>query len=244
MFRETRFSMNVSISKRILLIIPCYNESKTIGRLLREIQELNNVCDTVVIDDGSEDETHPIAKQLSPCLKLVANLGIGGAVQTGIKYALEMDYDFCIQVDGDGQHPSNQIIFLFESYLSSPANIIIGSRFLSDGDFRSTWARQLGIRVIRFVIHCFFGRKFTDPTSGFRIMDRKAIRLFSEEYPLDFPEPISLAVALEHGLTVREVPVNMRAREDGRSSISGIKSILYMLRVIGYLFLIRMDRHI
>ncbi|MEQ9552835.1 MAG: glycosyltransferase family 2 protein [Coleofasciculus sp. G3-WIS-01] len=227
-----------------ILIIPCYNEENNIDKLLREIQKLNLGYDTLVIDDGSQDNTYAVASKLSPCVKLLTNLGIGGAVQTGIKYALQHNYELCVQVDGDGQHPPSQVYRLIESYLTSPANLIIGSRFLRKKEFKSTWKRRIGIRIISGVIQWLFQYKITDPTSGLRIMDRKAIQLFSTEYPHDFPEPISLAVALERGLRVREVSVNMRSREQGFSSITGIKSFLYMIRVIGYLILVRMGRHI
>ncbi|MEQ9483178.1 glycosyltransferase family 2 protein [Coleofasciculus sp. F4-SAH-05] len=227
-----------------ILIIPCYNEENNVGKLLREIQELNPGYDTLVIDDGSQDNTYAVASQLSPCVKLLTNLGIGGAVQTGIKYALQHNYELCVQVDGDGQHPPSQVYRLIESYLKSPANLIISSRFLRKKGFKSTWKRRLGIKIISQVIQLLFQHKITDPTSGLRMMDRKAIQLFSTEYPHDFPEPISLAVALERGLRVREVAVNMRSREQGFSSITGIKSFLYMIRVIGYLILVRMGRHL
>jgi len=227
-----------------ILIIPCYNEEKNVGKLLREIQDLKLAYDTLVIDDGSQDNTYAVASQLSPCVKLLTNLGIGGAVQTGIKYALQHNYELCVQIDGDGQHPPSQVYHLIESYLTSPANLIIGSRFLREKGFKSTWKRRLGIKIISRVIQWLFKHKITDPTSGLRMMDRKAIQLFSTEYPHDFPEPISLAVALERGLRVREVAVNMRSREQGFSSITGIKSFLYMIRVIGYLILVRMGRHL
>ncbi|MBM4140177.1 MAG: glycosyltransferase family 2 protein [Nitrospira sp.] len=234
----------MNVIPRILLAIPCYNEGANISKILQEIKEQETDCDIIVVDDGSSDNTYFVASQFSHCVKLVANLGIGGAVQTALKYALENDYDLFIRIDGDGQHPPSQIHVLIKSYLTSSANLIIGSRFLLIGDFQSTWTRRLGIGVIRSAFKWLFGRKITDLTSGFMLMDRKAIRLFSAEYPQDFPEPISTAFALERGLTVREVPVQMRAREQGSSSIRGIKIFAYMVRVIGYLILIRMGRHI
>jgi glycosyltransferase involved in cell wall biosynthesis len=167
------------------------------------------------------------------------NLGIGGAVQTGIKYARDHDYDLCVQVDGDGQHPPGHIKILVDSYRAEPANLIIGSRFLHRAGFKSTWRRRFGIRVIRSAIRFLYGHTLTDPTSGFRLMDRAAIRIFSRDYPQDFPEPISAAVALRQGLTIREVPVDMRCRQAGTSSIDGWHSLWYMLRVVGYLTLLR-----
>ena len=225
---------------RILIVIPCYNEGSNIGTLLQEIRELSDKYDKVVIDDCSADDTYAIASRLSSCVRLVGKLGIGGAVQTGIKYAVENNYDLCIQVDGDGQHPPDQIERLIKSYMASPTNMVIGTRFLLRENFRSTWSRRLGIQVISVVIHWLFGQKITDPTSGFRLMDRAVIRLFHSDYPLDFPEPVAVAIALQHGLTIQEVGVRMRSRQGGSSSISGIKTIIYMARVIGYLFLVRL----
>ncbi|HAW49542.1 TPA: glycosyltransferase family 2 protein [bacterium] len=230
--------------QRILVMIPCYNEESSIGPLLREIQELDVHYDTLVIDDGSQDNTYSTASKLSSCLRLVANIGIGGCVQTAIKYAFLNDYDLAIQVDGDGQHPPSQIHTLINDYTKSPSNLIIGSRFLLKERFQSTLMRRIGISAISCIIKWLFGKKITDPTSGLRLMDREAIKLFSSEYPHDFPEPISVGFALERGLTIREVPIAMRTREHGTSSISGIKTIAYMLRVIGYLILIRIGRHL
>ena len=165
-------------------------------------------------------------------------------MQVAIKYACEYNYETCIQVDGDGQHPPDQIKVLVESYRKSPANLIIGSRFLSNENYMSTWARRLGIKSISHAIKLLYNCKVSDPTSGFRLMDRKAIHLFSTQYPYDFPEPISIATALERCLTIREIPLNMRARRHGKSSISGLMSLSYMLRVVGYLILTRIGRRI
>ena len=233
-----------SIPQKLLLIIPCYNETNSIGALLQEIHELKAGYDIVVIDDGSKDNTFDVASQFSPCLKLKGNLGIGGAVQTGIKFALAKGYDLCIRVDGDGQHPPDQIQVLIGSYLESSVNLIIGSRFHVSSAFQSTWTRRLGIKVIRSAFKWLFGCEITDPTSGFMLMDKEAIKLFSSEYPQDYPESISTAIALERGLSVREVPVKMRARTHGSSSIGRMKPLFYMLRVVGYLILIRMGRHL
>lgn len=229
---------------RLLIIIPCYNEAKSIGRLLAEIDSLKEGYHTLVIDDGSSDNTYEIASAHTTSLKLVSNLGIGGAVQTGIKYAFEHDYDYCIQVDGDGQHPPDQIKLFLEHRDLSQANLIIGSRFLGGGAFRSYFVRRIGISIISKTIEILFGKRVSDPTSGLRLMDRKCIELFNKYYPYDYPEPISCAYAIEHGLTLVEVPVQMRDRKSGESSISGVKPIAYMLRVIGYLVLLRLGRYL
>jgi glycosyltransferase involved in cell wall biosynthesis len=229
---------------RILLILPCFNEAAVIGQLLHEIKALNASYDTVVIDDGSTDETCTIASRFAPCVRLVNNLGIGGAVQTGIKYAQRNGYELCVQIDGDGQHPPDQIADLLAAYSANPANIIVGSRYLTPGTYRSTWVRRLGSRCIALTIKMMFGgTSVTDPTSGMRLMDKKAIALFATAYPHDYPEPISIAWAIRHRLTIREHPVEMRAREHGLSSIRRLRTLTYMLRVIFYVVCARFQRN-
>lgn len=225
---------------RVLLIIPCYNEQGAIASLLEEIAACGLGYATIVVDDGSRDATYQIASQLSPSIRLLRNLGIGGAVQTGIKYAERNGFDFCIQIDGDGQHPPGEIVKLLKAYGEAPHSIIIGSRYLLHDTFRSTWARRFGCQTIACALNSLFPKcRVSDPTSGMRLMDRKTIELFAQRYPHDFPEPISLAWALKEGLSVSEVAVKMREREHGNSSIIGLKPIAYMLRVLGYIFLAR-----
>lgn len=225
-------------------MIPCYNEANSVGKLLDDIRKQGSLYDTIVVDDGSIDDTYQIVKQYSPCIKLCSNLGIGGAVQAAIKYAFENNYDVCIQVDGDGQHPPSEVEKLINHYKKEPANLLIGSRFLKEGEFKSSAVRRIGITMIGFVIATLYGRKISDPTSGLRLMDRSAIRLFSRDYPHDFPEPISLTIALEQGMKVVEVPVNMKSRQHGLSSIAGFKTVAYMMRVIGYILLTRIGRYV
>jgi glycosyltransferase involved in cell wall biosynthesis len=223
---------------RVLLVIPCYNESKSLGSLLAEIASLNAGCETLVVDDGSTDQTYEIANDANYRLKLLTNLGIGGAVQSGIKFAATRGFDFCIQIDGDGQHPPDQIAALLDAQKRSGANIVIGSRYLQGSTYCSTWSRRLGSRIIGRAIGLLYNvPTITDPTSGMRVMDHLAISYFSQQYPHDFPEPISLAWALRSGLTMHECPVEMRAREHGKSSISGLKSFAYMVRVLAYIVL-------
>jgi glycosyltransferase involved in cell wall biosynthesis len=229
---------------RVLIIIPCYNEQGAISALLNEIQACQEGYETIVVDDGSNDATYRITHELSPVIKLLRNLGIGGAVQTGIKYALNNDFDFCVQIDGDGQHPPCEVLKLMLAYREVPNSIIIGSRYLNHDTFRSTWARRVGGQTIAGVLNSLFTNcRITDPTSGMRLMDRKAIELFAKHYPHDYPEPISLAWALKEGLSVSEVPVQMRERVHGYSSIIGLKPLAYMLRVLGYILLARLKRN-
>ena len=225
---------------RVLLIIPCFNEQDSIEPLLNEIASLESNYSTVVVDDGSKDYTYDKAVNLSPTIRLLRNLGIGGAVQTGIKYASTNGFDFCVQIDGDGQHPPSEVAKLLRAYENAPASVVIGSRYLFNDSFRSTLARRFGGKAIAWSLNKLFrGCNITDPTSGMRLMDRKAIHFFSESYPHDFPEPISLAWALRAGLTVKECGVQMRSRSNGQSSIVGFKPISYMLRVLGYVILAR-----
>lgn len=230
-------------SMRVLIIVPCYNEREMIETLLNEIKNESSEFDTIVIDDGSIDDTYQVACQRSPTVRLIRNLGIGGAVQTGIKYARDKGYDFCVQIDGDGQHPPGEVSRLLQAYLANPRSILIGSRYLKRNTFQSTWARRFGGRTIAWALNSLFGQQaITDPTSGMRLMDRKAIEFFARHYPHDFPEPISLAWALKEGLTVGEVAVQMRSRQHGNSSISGLKPIFYMIRVLGYIVIARFSR--
>lgn len=230
-------------SPRVLIIVPCYNEQEMIETLIEEIKNQTLHLDTIVIDDGSKDRTYQVANKLSPTVRLIKNLGIGGAVQTGIQYARNKGYEFCVQIDGDGQHPPEEITKLLQAYQKSPRSILIGSRYLKGDTFQSTWARRFGGRTIAFALNLLFGQHtVTDPTSGMRLMDRKAIEFFAMHYPHDFPEPISLAWALKEGLTVGEVAVQMRSRQHGSSSISGLKPIFYMVRVLGYILIARFSR--
>jgi len=228
--------------ERTLLILPCFNEAGAIGGLLSEVQKVCPSHVTIVIDDCSTDQTSEIAGALSKVARLSQNLGIGGAVQTGIRYARLQNFDFCIQIDGDGQHRPDQIAKLFEAYRKQPSNITIGSRYLDGQGFQSTLARRMGARLISWALKSAFGRTVTDPTSGMRMMDKTAIRFFADHYPHDFPEPISLARAFRNGFTVTEAPVVMRSREHGSSSILGVKTLLYMIRVVSYIFIARIER--
>ena len=228
---------------RLLIIIPCYNEQESIALLLNEIFNCDQGYVTLVIDDGSADNTYRISQPLSPTIKLPRNLGIGGAVQTGIRYAQENNFDLCIQIDGDGQHCPSEVTNLVKAYKKKPDSIIVGSRYLTNVTFQSTFSRRLGSRMISYALQTLFSScNVTDPTSGMRLMDKKAIAFFADRYPHDFPEPISLAWALKAGLTIGEIPVAMRRREFGNSSIAGLKPIIYMFRVLGYIVLARFTR--
>ena len=227
---------------KILAIIPCYNEAASLPALFEQMARHCPELDLLVIDDASTDNTAEVVSGKLPVIRLVRNLGIGGAVQTGLKYALRNGYELALQIDGDGQHPPEQIPNMLAHYREVPVNILIGSRFLEEGGFNSTFLRRQGIFLIRWTLNLLYGSRITDPTSGMRLMDRKAIVLFSEHYPQDYPEPISIANALEQGMSVAEVSVSMRSRMNGKSTISGPRSLIYMIQVVGYILLTRAKR--
>ncbi len=223
---------------RLLVIIPAFNEQEALGGLLDEIRaaatpELGVAIEAVVVDDGSADHTAAVARAGGArVLALCRNLGIGGAVQSGLRLAYREGFDFAAQIDGDGQHPPAELRRLLEPARASGApDLIVGTRYREPGSgFRSTPLRRLGSAWLRMVLR-LVGVRVTDPTSGFRLYGPRALGLFDETYPYDFPEPESLAVARAAGLAIAEVPVTMRERQGGRSSISGFSSIYYMLKV-------------
>ncbi len=215
---------------RRLVIVPAYNEAANLVTLVSRLQSLAG-WDYIIINDGSSDDSAYVLEQLQvPHLNLPVNLGIGGAMQTGYRYALAHGYDFAIQIDGDGQHDPQQIEALFAEH--QRGDCIIGSRFLLRRGYQSSWARLIGIRLISQVLLWAGGSRIHDPTSGMRLVNRRVIRLFAEYYPHDFPEPESTAMLLRAGLRVAEVPVCMAARCEGESSIRGLKTLAYMVQVL------------
>lgn len=191
--------------------------------------------DVTVVNDGSRDNTRKLCEENNiPLLNLPYNLGIGGAVQTGHKYAYLKGYDIDIQFDGDGQHNATYLPLLVRE-IENGNDLVIGSRFVQksseESDFKSTKLRRVGIRWLSFWIRLFSGKRITDPTSGFRASGKKAIRLFSEDYPSDYPEPESIVEAAKKSLKIEEVPVKMKERTEGSSSIGGLGSLYYMIKV-------------
>ena len=217
---------------RILAIIPAYNEEKNIAAVVRELVELGT-CDVLVVNDGSTDGTCAEAHRAgADYLDLPCNLGIGGAVQAGFRYALSNDYDVAFQFDGDGQHDARYVRAIVEPVLRGDADLTVGSRFLGgENEFMSTAARQAGIRLLSAVLKVSTGSRVRDVTSGFRAAGKRCIALFARDYPVDYPEPESLSMVLAQGMRVLEVPVSMRARSGGVSSISGLKPVYYMVKV-------------
>ena len=219
---------------KILLIIPAYNEEENILNTCRKIEEYDKNIDYIVINDGSKDNTEKILQENNiKHIKLVKNLGIGGAVQTGYKYAYENNYDIAVQFDGDGQHDVSYVSKICEPIINGQANMCIGTRYLDKeaSEFQSTFMIRFGKNIISFFILLFCHKKITDPTSGFRAVDKEIIKIFANDYPTDYPEPESTVEVLADKFKVVEKPVNMNERIGGKSSINVWKSIDYMLKV-------------
>ena len=215
-----------------IVIIPAYNESASIVNTVRDIKDNAPGFDYIIINDRSTDNTLDICKQNNlNVLNLPLNLGIGGAVQTGYWYAYEKGYDIAVQFDGDGQHDAKYLNEMAEYLTKNSLDMVIGSRFIKYQGFQSSGARRAGIKYFTFLIKFLTGKKITDPTSGYRMCNRKVIELFSNQYPKDYPEPETAVALIRRGMKIEEVPVIMRAREQGISSISPKKSIYYMLKV-------------
>ena len=221
-----------SLSK-ILVIVPAYNEEGSIESVIEGIHRHFSQGDILVVNDGSTDLTSEKAKGGSAVvLDLPFNLGIGGAMQAGYQYAYEKRYDIAVQVDGDGQHDPREITKLIEVLKKGEADLAVGSRFVGAPLYKGSAMRKVGISVLARVISIMTGQKITDPTSGFRAANRKAIQLFARDYPQDYPEPEVLVLLSRCGLKVREVPATVYQRESGESSITKIRAIYYMVKVL------------
>lgn len=230
--------------KKCLVIIPAYNEEKSILDTVRDLKEYAPEFDYIVVNDCSKDETVALCKNNQiPFLDLPINLGIGGAVQTGYHYALENGYTIAVQFDGDGQHDARYLKGMAELLEREKADLLIGSRFIEKKGFQSSGLRRLGIRYFTILIKMLTGVRITDPTSGMRMAGEQAILVFSDHYPKDYPEPESAVAAIRQGLKLIEIPVVMRNRMEGTSSISAGKSIYYMIKVTLAILLERMRRY-
>lgn len=222
---------------KILVIIPAYNEKDSIERTLadllafKEEKRFRNL-DICVINDGSEDNTATIVKGMNVILvDLPVNLGIGGAVQTGYKYAYTYGYDLAIQFDADGQHRSSELEKIINPVLHNEWDMCIGGRFVEKTSYRGSLQRRLGIYYFEKIIQLLTGVRVTDATSGFRCINKKVIKLFAKDYPKDYPEPEVIMLLNKRGLKIKEVSVEMSSREMGKSSITPFRSIYYMLKV-------------
>lgn len=217
---------------KVLVIIPAYNESENIEKVVGHMMQQAPQYDYLVVNDGSTDTTLKICeKQEYKYLDLPINLGIGGAVQAGYVYAEKYRYDIAVQMDGDGQHDIAYLEKVLEPILNDEADIAIGSRFLKKEGFQSSQTRRIGINILSILIKLTTGKRIMDVTSGFRAVNRKFIKIYAKDYPTDYPEPEAIVMAVMHKGRIQEVPVQMKAREGGTSSITFRKSIYYMIKV-------------
>ena len=219
-------------ARELVVIVPAFQEGRSIARVVRDVRSVVPEATIVVVNDGSTDATASEARGAhAVVLDLPFNLGIGGAVQTGLRYARRGRFRVAVQVDGDGQHPAEGILTIVAPVARNEADLVIGSRFMEIESFRSTAARRIGITGLSWLIRILSGLSVKDVTSGFRAFGPAAIELLADAYPEDFPEPESILILRRHGLRCLEVAVPMRERESGHSSISGFRSIYYMIKV-------------
>lgn len=215
-----------------LIIIPAYNEGANIENTVKDIVNNAPDFDYVIINDCSTDNTLEICERNGfNVVNLPLNLGIGGAVQTGYRYAYNNGYDIAVQVDGDGQHDPTFLEKMAETMLAENADMLIGSRFIEKEGFQTSRARRMGITYFSWLIKLFTRKKITDPTSGLRMINSDIIKVFAESYPRDYPEPESVVHVIRLGRNVKEIPVIMRERQGGKSSIRFFSSIYYMIKV-------------
>lgn len=219
---------------RSLVIVPAFNEAAAIAATIADIRAGFPEAAIVVVNDGSRDSTSAAARNSGVAvLDLPCNLGIGGSVQAGLKYAVRRGYDIAVQVDGDGQHPAAEIPKLIAPILNGQADVVIGSRFLPGSEgFRSTRERRAGIFLLGILNRLFIRQKISDATSGFRAYNREALAILAQAYPRDYPEPEAVVLLARRGFRLLEVPVTMRERQGGTSSIHGWRPYYYMVKVI------------
>jgi len=221
---------------RIAAIVPAFNEEEAITSVVNDINQLaaekQLLIDVIVVNDCSKDSTSEIISKINCiAINLPINLGIGGAVQTGFKYALENGYDFAIQIDGDGQHPASEIPKIISAAVNGNLDVVIGSRFITKEGFQSSAFRRIGISYFKWLNHLLVGTVIFDSTSGFRLINRKVLTIVSEYYPDEYPEPEAIIVYSLNNFKIGEVSVSMKDRQGGVSSIGTFASVYYMLKV-------------
>ena len=226
---------------KALVIIPAYNEEECIEKVVNDVLAQN--VDVVVINDGSKDNTSINAKKTKAhVIDLPFNLGIGGAVQTGYLYAYKNDYDVAIQFDGDGQHNSVYINEMIKVLNEKNVDMVIGSRFINTTGYKQTFMRMLGNKIIGGMIKLYTGKKIYDTTSGYRAVNKRVIKKFANDYPSDYPEPDTNLRLLRKKYKIEEIPVEMNQRNPGKSSITPLKSIYYMLKVSLAMFICTLEK--
>ena len=227
----------MSAGGRKIAMVPALNEEESVGQIVRELRREAPGFDVLVVDDGSTDATAERARAAGAAvLSHPFNLGIGGAVQSGYRHAFLKGYEVAVQVDGDGQHDPAQIAKLEQGLERSGADLVWGSRFLEDAGYRVPRLRRAGRVIFARVVSLITRRPITDPTSGFRIANRRGIELFARDYPHDYPEVEAILMAHSHDLEISEVAVTMRQRETGSSSINMVNAGYYMVRVLLAIF--------
>ena len=222
----------MSVSKKTLIIIPAYDEADNIEKVVENLISNFPQYDYIIVNDGSTDRTKQICSERGyAVLHLPINMGIGGAVQTGYRYARDNGYDIAVQIDGDGQHDVGFLENMIRYMEEEEADCVIGSRFVKKEGFQSSGLRRIGIRFLSIMGWLLTGVRLKDITSGYRLVNRRFIRIFAEDYPADYPEPEAMVITAVHGGKIREYPVVMREREGGISSITLKKSVYYMVKV-------------
>lgn len=222
---------------RCLVLIPAFNERQSVGKLVRRLTRSLPGFDILVIDDGSTDDTIRQVPPPTAVVSLPFNLGIGGAMQTGYRYAALHGYDVAVQVDGDGQHRPGEVMRLVDKLLRTDSDMVVGSRFLGDGRYRQSFTRMAGIRLLGALIRVLGGIHVTDCTSGFRVVNRRVIRAFAHWYPDDYPEPEVILLLHKGGFKITECGVTMRQRRAGMTSIPLSRGLFYVMKVTTALLL-------
>ena len=220
---------------KILIIVPAYNESKTIVDVINALHEVSDQWDIVIVNDCSSDNTASLASETKKAyvINLPVNLGIGGAVQTGFLFAVRNNYNIAVQFDGDHQHYTSEITKIIQPIVDKQADVVIGSRFLEKSDsWKSSLLRRVGIKLFEIANFLLTKQRITDNTSGFRAYNYKAIQFLSKNYPVDYPEPEAVIILNKNDFIIKEVFVRMKERTSGRSSIAGLKSFYYMTKVM------------
>lgn len=226
-----------------LVIIPAFNEEGNLEKTIKDIKDNAPDFDYVIINDCSTDKTLEMCRRHGfSYLNLPANLGIGGAVQTGYRYAYYHGYDIAVQFDGDGQHSASHLEDMVTTLIDTESDMVIGSRFIEKEGFQSSGLRRIGIKYFTGLIKLLTGKKITDPTSGMRMVNKKLLEKFTDEYPKDYPEPESVVTILAEKYKVTEIPVVMNEREEGVSSISLKNSVYYMIKVSFAILIARMKK--
>jgi glycosyltransferase involved in cell wall biosynthesis len=224
--------MNTTSPSKTLVIIPALNEEDSIAHVIATIRQHVNAADIVVVNDGSTDRTAEIAEAAGAIvLYMPYNVGIGASVQTGFQFACEYGYDVVVRSDGDGQHEPRDLCRLINTLQAGDTDMVVGTRFIEKQGYQTSFPRRVGILLLARLISSIIRQPVTDPTSGFAAFNRQAIRLFAHVYPHDYPEPEGLVVAHRAKLRIREIPVTMKPRYAGRSSITSLRSVYYMFKV-------------